>query len=215
MKVLVIGATGRTGSEIVKQLLEEGNDVIAYVRRPESIQEKDHLSVVVGQINDSETMTKAAKGADAILVALGNPMSNSSAPLMEKAAPTVIKVSKASGVNRVIWLSALGVGKTLENTRYPYKLGAKTFLKGNFKDHHIGESQLEDSGLNWTTVHPGPLYNKEKTKNPIVKDASTGYIMPGSPRTNRADVAAVMIKIIHDDATFKKQILITSVGQKK
>ncbi|MGE4572682.1 MAG: NAD(P)H-binding protein [Candidatus Izemoplasmatales bacterium] len=74
---------------------------------------------------------------------------------------------------------------------------------------------MEDSGLNWTTVHPGPLYNKEKTKNPIVKDASTGYKMPESPRTNRADVAAVMIKIIHDEVTFKKQILITSVGQKK
>lgn len=46
MKILVIGATGRTGKEIVDQALAKGYEVIAYVRRPEAVPKRKNLHVV-------------------------------------------------------------------------------------------------------------------------------------------------------------------------
>ncbi|MEJ8766221.1 NAD(P)-binding oxidoreductase [Oceanobacillus sp. HCA-5259] len=211
MKILVIGATGRTGEELLKQTLEQGYEAVAYVRRPDAVPIRENLQVIGGQLDDTKKLTKALKGIDAVLMALGNSIANRNEKLFEFAIPSVIEAMKEAGVKRLISLSGLGVGDTFENTRYPYRFGIRSFLKGNFADHVAGEKQLENSGLNWTTIHPGPLFNGGKTKNPIVKDAASGYKMPRAPRTNRADVAHVMLSIIEDDTTFEKQLVMSSV----
>ncbi|MFR0771912.1 MAG: NAD(P)-dependent oxidoreductase, partial [Limosilactobacillus pontis] len=60
----------------------------------------------------------------------------------------------------------------------------------------------------------GPLFNGKKTENPLVRDAASGYKMPGAPRTYRGDVAQVMLRIIKDQKTFGKQLIMCS-GQDK
>lgn len=69
--------------------------------------------------------------------------------------PRVIEAAKATGVSRVVVLSALGWVKPLPTRATPYRFGCSTFLAGNFGDHVAGESCLVGSGLNWTTMHPG------------------------------------------------------------
>jgi uncharacterized protein YbjT (DUF2867 family) len=213
MKILVIGATGRTGSEFVKQAASAGHQVVAYVRRPEAITPSSHVTAVNGQLDDSKKLSRAAFGCDAIVVTLGPKVSQRNAKLMAMAIPMIIKAAKSAQIKRVIVLSALGAGRTIANTRYPYKLGADTFLKGNFADHEAGESVLRASGLDWTTLHPGPLMNAAQTISPLVRDAATGIKLPGQPRTNRADVAAVMLRILNDNSTFGKQLVMTSAQQ--
>lgn len=211
MRIAVLGATGRTGKELVTQALGAGHEVVAYVRRPEAVPPAAGLTVIGGQLDDEETLASALEGCDAVMVALGNPIRQASAPLMQIAIPTVIAAAKRAGVGRVVVLSALGVGATYANTRYPYRLGCRTFLAGNFRDHHQGERQLEDSGLDWTTIHPGPLADGQRTPNPTVIDAATGKAMPRAPRTMRADVAATMLHALTDPTTIAKQLLLTSV----
>ncbi|MFC5541936.1 NAD(P)-dependent oxidoreductase [Ureibacillus suwonensis] len=214
MKVLVIGATGRTGQELVKQSLEKGYEVRAYVRRPEAVPPQKNLEVFAGNLDDIESLTTALKDVDAVLMALGNSMSNRNDKLFEWVIPNLITAMKAANVKRIVSLSALGVGNTFHNTRYPYRLGARTFLKGNFEDHLAGEIKFKDSGLDWTTVHPGPLFNGEKMANPLVRDAATGYKMPRVPRTNRADVAQVMLKALLDPSTYGKELVMASTPDK-
>lgn len=211
MRVLVVGATGRTGGELVKQALEAGHEVVAYVRRPEAVTPTPGLTVVGGQLNDEATLSAALLGCAAVTVALGNPISKASAPLMQIAMPAVIAAAKRAGVTRVVVLSALGVGATFANTRYPYRFGCRTFLAGNFRDHVAGESQLEGSGLDWTTIHPGPLNDGARTAHPTIVDAASGHQMPRAPRTTRADVAATMLSVLADPSTYGKQMLLTSV----
>ncbi|MCT8398113.1 NAD-dependent epimerase/dehydratase family protein [Weissella cibaria] len=61
MKILVFGATGKTGREITRQALSNGDEVIAYVRHPENLSEQTGLTIVGGQLNDldriEQTMT--------------------------------------------------------------------------------------------------------------------------------------------------------------
>lgn len=213
MRVAVVGATGRTGRELVTQALAGGHEVVAYVRRPEAMTPMRGLTVVGGQLDDEAALADALGGCDAVAVALGNPISRLSAPLMQIAVPAVIAAAKRAGVQRIVVLSALGVGATLANTRYPYRFGCRTLLAGIFKDHHAGESRLEDSGLDWTTIHPGPLSDGPRTPHPTIVDAADGHRMPGFPRTMRADVAAAMLGMLADPATFGRQILITSAQQ--
>lgn len=213
MRIAVLGATGRTGGEFVTQALDGGHEVVAYVRRPEAMEAKPGLTVVGGQLDDADALAQALTGCDAVVVTLGPKMSERNNPLMEKAVPAAINAAKQAGVSRIAVLSALGVGATFENTRYPYRFGARTFLKGNFIDHAAGEDQLNDSGLDWTTVHPGPLANGPKTEHPTVIDAATGYQMPRSPRTRRGDVAATLLSVLDDPETFGKQLLLCSAQQ--
>lgn len=215
MKLFLIGATGRTGSEIVKQALTRNDELVAYVQNPSKLNINDpELTVIKGQLDDVAKMASEMKGCNAVLVTLGNPISNSSGKLFSFAIPDIIKAMDQAKIKRLISLSALGVGTTLANTSYPYRMGAKGFLKGNFSDHEAGESQLKNSDLNWTTVHPGPLFNGKKTENPLVRDADSGYKMPGAPRTYRSDVAQVMLRIIKDRKTFGKQLIMCSKQDK-
>ncbi|MEU0407923.1 NAD(P)-binding oxidoreductase [Streptomyces griseorubiginosus] len=213
MRIAVVGATGRTGRELVRQALADGHEVVAYVRRPEAVTPIPGLTVVGGQLDDEAALTDALEGCDAVTVALGNPITKASAPLMQIAMPTVIAAAKNAGVRRVVVLSALGVGATLANTRYPYRFGCRTFLVGAFRDHLAGESLLEDTSLDWTTIHPGPLFDGPRTPHPTIVDAASRRRMPRAPRTMRADVAAAMLDMLTDPATFGRQMLITSVQQ--
>lgn len=213
MRIAVLGATGRTGSEFVTQALAAGHEVVAYVRRPDAMDTQSNLTVVGGQLDDAATLTEALRGCDAVVLTLGPKVTESSKPLMQIAVPTVIDAAESAGVQRIIVMSALGVGDTFANTRYPYRLGCRTFLAGNFRGHKTGEDQLVDSGLDWTTVHPGPLADGPGTPNPLIVDASTGYQMPRAPRTKRADVAAAILRMLDDPTTVGKQMLMTSATQ--
>lgn len=214
MRIAVLGATGKTGNEVLTQALAAGHSVVAYVRRPDAVTPTAGLTVVGGQLDDVDAMTAAIDGCDVIVVTLGPKVQDRNQPLLSLAVPATIEAATKAGVKRIVVLSALGVGATYANTRYPYRLGARTFLKGNFIDHDTGESKLVDSGLHWTTVHPGPLFNGAPTPHPTVLDAATGIKMSGTPRTMRADVAAAIIGMLDDPTTYGKQILITSVQQK-
>lgn len=214
MKLMIIGATGRTGGELVKEALANNNEVVAYTRSPRKMTSVPKLKIIEGQLNDVDSLTKALNGCTAVLVALGNPMSNSSGNLFSFAIPNIIEAMDEANVKRIVSLSALGVGDTYKNSRYPYRLGAKTFLKGNFADHAAGESKLIDSDLDWTTIHPGPLFNGNKTPKPLVRNVNSGFKMPGAPRTYRSDVAQVMLNAIGESRTYGQKLIMCSKQDK-
>jgi uncharacterized protein YbjT (DUF2867 family) len=210
MRIALLGATGRTGTEFMTRALAQGHEVVAYVRRPEALEARPGLTVVGGQLDDAATLTRAMTGCDAVAVTLGPKVSRPNEPIMQAAIPSVITAAQAAGTSRVVVLSALGAGSTLANTRYPYKLVARTFLAGNFRDHVAGESQLENSGLTWTTIHPGPLIGAPADTAPRLVDAATGRRLPGFSHNSREDVADAMLTALEDPSTFGKKMLIPS-----
>jgi putative NADH-flavin reductase len=72
MKLLIFGATGATGRQLVEQALEQGHEVTAFVRNPAKITNKNEkLKVVKGNIMDCHSVGAAVAGQDAIFSALG------------------------------------------------------------------------------------------------------------------------------------------------
>src|SRR5512134_2043000 len=113
-KVLVLGATGGTGREVVSRALAQGHDVTALVRDPERLPVRsDRLRVVVGSvIDDDGPLTVAMHGQDVVISALGVGKSLKSSGLIAHSAPAIVRAMERSGVRRLIFTSAYGVGAT-------------------------------------------------------------------------------------------------------
>src|SRR6266581_8107917 len=72
MKLVVLGATGSTGLEIVRQAIEYGHSVTAFVRSPERLKSfRDRISVKEGNLLDAAELEPVIKGHDAVLSAFG------------------------------------------------------------------------------------------------------------------------------------------------
>ena len=72
MKAAIFGATGSTGIELVKQALEAGHEVTAFVRNPAGLSiENERLIINTGDVFDPASVAEVVKGQDAILCALG------------------------------------------------------------------------------------------------------------------------------------------------
>ena len=72
MKIIVFGANGRTGQELIKQAVNKGMEVTAFVRNAESIKlQSEKLNIVVGQATNYEDVKKAIAGHDAVVSCIG------------------------------------------------------------------------------------------------------------------------------------------------
>ncbi|QPK93597.1 SDR family oxidoreductase [Actinomyces sp. zg-332] len=210
MHILLLGATGRTGKEILKQSLEKDYLVTAYVRNPDKLLPHKNLKVIRGKLDDISSLSLAMKNVDVVLVTLGNPSISTKIALFETAIPNIIEAMKKAKVSRIIVLSALGVGKTMNNVRPFFRTLPKIFLRRVFNDHYKGEALLVSSNLKWTTLHPGILSNRCKSSFPKVYFTESGKKVKRIPITYRKDVAKVMLEKICDENTYEKQLVMTS-----
>ena len=69
MKIALIGATGFVGSAILKEALDRGIEVTAIVRHPQKIKAQDHLTIVKGDVMDTDQLSEAFKGKDVVVSA--------------------------------------------------------------------------------------------------------------------------------------------------
>lgn len=109
MRILVLGATGRTGAEAVGQAVAAGHQVRALVRDPRKLG-SDPAEAVTGDATDPAAVARAASGADAVLVALG-PGRDLKSDLASRSAQVLTKALEARAT--VVILSAFGVGDSL------------------------------------------------------------------------------------------------------
>ena len=115
MRVLVIGASGKTGHEVVRQALAAGHEVTAFVRDPSRLQVRDpRLTVVRGDVRSEGDLKRGLAGQDAVISTLGGRAKDTmTSPLSGKPRGGVMEVSTAAlieaageaGVHRVVMLS--------------------------------------------------------------------------------------------------------------
>src|ERR1043165_1225047 len=148
MQLLILGASGLTGQNLVKQALEGSHQVTAIVRDPAKLNLSHHnLTVITGDVLDEMTLTNSLKGKDAVLSALGRGKSLKSLNLMTKAVTHIISGMKATNVNRLILVSAFCVGETFKDANFIQKFFFKTFLKNIYSDKAKADALLRQSSL--------------------------------------------------------------------
>lgn len=195
MKVIVFGATGSVGREIVNQALVDGFAVTAFSRDPQRLSlQHARLQRVQGDVCDADAVRAAVAGHDAVICALGAGLHGG---LRAPGTLNIITAMQQHGVRRLVCLSTLGVGDSAVHLNAYWKyLMFGLLLRRAFRDHVTQENHVVASGLDWTLVRPSAY-----TDGPRSNAVQHGF-GPEKRRLSlkiaRADVAAFTLTALKE-----------------
>jgi len=110
MKLLIIGGTGGTGKELIRQALEEGHHLTALVRNPEKLKiVHPNLLLIKGDVLDPDKVQKAVEGQDAVLSALGHKKFIIKTTILSTGTKNIIDAMQKHHVSRFICITSLGI----------------------------------------------------------------------------------------------------------
>jgi putative NADH-flavin reductase len=202
MKLVVLGATGGTGREIVRQAVEHGHSVTAFVRSPERLKPLgDRITVKQGNLLNIAELEKAISGHDAILSGFGPrvPIAKADANLLRNFAAAVTAAMQNVGARRVVVVSTAFLFKN--SIVPPTYLFGRLFFPGVVIDAAGMERIVMESGLDWTIVRPPQLTDKAHTGKYRVRE---GHLPRFGFNISRADVADCFLKTVEDRASIGK-----------
>jgi putative NADH-flavin reductase len=191
LKLLIFGATGATGEELLAQALAKDHEVTAFVRRPSALAPRERLRIVQGDTTgDAGAVADAVRGEDAVLSTLG--VGNTLFPrdLMQRSMASILPAMEAAGVKRIVLMSAFGVGASRHGAPLLPRLMYCTLLRAIFEDKEKAEERLRSTSLDWTIVYPVLLTNGARTGR---YRAGERLELHGLPTISRADVADFML----------------------
>ena len=206
MKVLVFGATGPTGRELVAQALELKHDVTVFARKAGSFPAGVRL-VQGDAMREPDAIADALKGQEAVLSALGTGKVLFPNRLQERSLGQIVPAMERAGVKRLIVMSAFGVGDTVRDASLVQRLIYATLLSAVFADKARGEERVRASTLDWTIVYPTVLTNGPRTAQYRIGERIEGLV--GLPTISRADVAHFMLHELANGAYVRRGVTIT------
>jgi putative NADH-flavin reductase len=194
MRIVVFGASGGTGRELVRQGVAQRHEVTAFARNPQSVADLAGIRIAAGDARDAEAVEAAVQGQEAVLSALGS-HSLRDRTLLPESMAGILAAMRRHGVRRLIVLGAAGawpgasskvsvVGKLLVG------LLRLTLLRRAFEAQRAMQELIHRSDVDWTIVQPPFLMNSPGRG---VYRVDGDGLPPRGMRIARADVAAFML----------------------
>jgi putative NADH-flavin reductase len=203
MRVLIIGATGPTGRELVRQAREKGHAVSALVRRPEAASGLSGVRLIKGDLLVASTLGEALHDQDAVLSAVGTKLSRKPTTLLSDGARNLVAAMEREGPRRLICITGIGAGDSRGHGSFAYNwLVMPLLLSEIYKDKTRQEAVIQASSLDWTIVRPAELTDGPATGAYRVATDLSGFV--GS-KISRADVAGFMLKQL-DSAEYLRRL---------
>ncbi|MGE7718124.1 NAD(P)-dependent oxidoreductase [Priestia megaterium] len=160
MNILILGATGRVGSQIVTHALHDGHDVTVLVRTPEKIPINDeNLTIIQGNVLNKDDIVCATDGIDIVISALNTDGTTT----LSESMPLIIEAMKSEGIQRIITIGTAGIlqsRSTPQSMRYQLRESKHKSVRAT-KEHHKVYNMLKQSRLKWTIVCPTYLPDGE------------------------------------------------------
>lgn len=200
MNIIVFGANGGVGKEVVRQVLDAKHIVTAFVRDPAKLPiQHPNLTITQGDGLDEKAVISAIKGHDAVICCVGG-KGLGSTTLMSDITKNIISGMEQNGVKRIAYVATAGIHKEL-----PGIMGSMIawLLRNPIADHRRSYELLHNSNLDWTIARPMSLTNDAFTGK--YREADSG-IPKGGQRISRADVAHFLLKAITDDSYIHKSV---------
>ena len=213
--ILLFGATGRTGKQVLKYALDKGYGVTALVRSPEKITEKsDKLTIIKGLPTNLDDVRKAIVNCDRVISTL-NPISEKDMislrrieppQILEKSIRNAIKCMKETGIKKISVVSSIGIGETyLLAPWFMRLLGKITNFRNSFDDHNVQESLLMKSDLDWVITRPVSLNNNESLQNLVIN-----YDKKPTPfKISRKQLAKFLVDCLETEEFSRKALILS------
>ncbi|MET9887849.1 NAD(P)H-binding protein [Streptomyces sp. NPDC006430] len=187
---LITGATGKVGREAVDQLLALGHPVRALSRTPQEANLPEGVEVVAGSPADPESLAAAFEGVTAALVVLSGDVGGEAA--------NVAAAARAAGTSKIVLLSSGGIEHPLPH--------------GIADEHRAAEVAIEESGVPWTFLRPGPFHANTSWWIKTVRENSAVRCWignnPGAP-IDEYDIASVAVVALTEEGHTGKSYLLT------
>lgn len=220
MKLTIIAATGGVGRELLRQARDGGYDVTAVARNLAKVPPDLRTARLIAAdlaAPQPQVLESAVAGADAVLSALG-PHNNADAGIAAPGTAAVVAAMRATGVRRLVAISASPVATTPSPGRpdppkhdpgdgfVMRQVGvriAKTLFGKVYEDLAAMEDVLRESGLDWTVLRPPQLTGKPFTGR---YRTAYGRNVRGGRSVPRADVAHYMLAVMDQPETIGQAI---------
>jgi putative NADH-flavin reductase len=207
MKLILLGATGRTGRLVVEQALSRGHAVTAVARASSAahlraIRANGSLQVVVGDPCARDALTPILAGHDAVISCLGQ-RSRRDASLLRDSAAAVLAAMAACGVGRYLVVSQA----LLFPSRNPVVILLRALLARHVADSTAMEQLIERSSTDWTIVRPPRLVNGGRARGYRV---TAGALPDGAWTMRYADLAAFLLDAAQNDEHLKTIVGVAS-----
>ncbi|HEV2452303.1 MAG TPA: NAD(P)H-binding protein [Streptosporangiaceae bacterium] len=220
MKLTIIAATGGVGRELLRQARDGGYDVTAVARNLAKVPPDLRTARLIAAdlaAPQPQVLESAVAGADAVLSALG-PHNNADAGIAAPGTAAVVAAMRATGVRRLVAISASPVATTPSPGRpdppkhdpgdgfVMRQVGvriAKTLFGKVYEDLAAMEDVLRESGLDWTVLRPPQLTGKPFTGR---YRTAYGQNVRGGRSVPRADVAHYMLAVMDQPETIGQAI---------
>lgn len=196
-KVVVFGASGGIGSQVVAEALVRGLRVRAFARDPSQLPAHEGVEVAQGDVTDPASVLEAVRGVDAVLWALGATRNTSDQVTMfEAGARNLVAAMQEAGVRRLVALS--GAGVTVAGERKPLA-GRLMSLIVSVAARYVYESKVREwqvfstSALDWTLIRPPRVLDGGPTGRARVASEL------GGRSTTQGDVAVAMLDQLTDE----------------
>ena len=204
MKIIIFGASGKTGKLLVEQALSDNHRVTAFVRNPSNLNiSNPNLVIVQGDATDASDVKKAILGHDAVISTLGTNTGLRKTTILHEMTQNIAQGMKEQQVSRIAYMASAGIDKEI-----PGVIGKITIkLLGNvLDDHHNAVAVLKDNDLQWTIARPLGLNDKPFTGT--YRKEAIG-VPKGGRAISRADVADFLYQAIVNEEFIHQSVALS------
>lgn len=215
MRILLLGATGRTGKLVLQKALENGHQVNCLSRKTERIAEQNGLTVWEGDPTREADLLKASEACEAIISVL-NISRKSDFPWASLRTPEtflsdvmklLVSVAEKRNIKRMAVCSAWGVAETRNDIPKWFKWFIDHSNIGiAYKDHERQEQIITESNLDWTIVRPVGLSNSRRIER--IRETFDSNPTPNL-LISRHSVAQYLVESLEQDHLMKRKVVIS------
>lgn len=215
MKILLLGATGRTGKFVLTEALERGFEVHCLSRNSQRIQKQKGLTVFEGNPAKNYDLEKAMAGCAAVVSVLNIsrhsdfPWSKLKTPpnYLSEVMKPLVKTAGENDIRRIVVCSAWGVADTKQDIPGWFRWFIENSNIGiAYKDHERQEKILSESGLDWTIVRPAGLTNFGKSRQ--IRETFGNEPKP-SLTISRKSLAEYLVRSVERDDLIGKKVVVS------
>jgi len=204
MKIIIFGASGKTGKLLVTQALNDNHTVTAFVRNPSNLNiSNPNLLIVQGDVTDASAVKEAISGHNAVISTLGSNTGLRKTTILHEMTKNIVQGMKEQQVSRIAYMASAGIDKEI-----PGVIGKITMkLLGNvLEDHHNAVAVIKDNDLQWTIARPLGLNDKPFTGR--YREDAIG-VPKGGRTISRADVADFLLQAIVNEEFIHQSVALS------
>ena len=207
MKVLVIGAGGKTGRLVVEKAVTAGHTVTALIHSAEDAEKHpfpSSVEVVTGDVRNPTRLRTAMEGCEGVIETLGGSTPFLDTDLETSAARSILEVMKQVGAKRLVVISVMGAGDSKDQAGFFYEhLLMPVFLRGAMKDKNAMEGEVRHSDVDWVLVRPPVLSDSDPTGSiRTVPAGEKGH------KITRGDLAQFLVEQLRVDTYLRQAVVI-------